>query len=79
MISKGHVVITSELLHKLLELPEGVLLSGINYESNRDLIRINFHSHKPVEGLTWETEEGQESRRTDLPNRLHEIAREGTK
>lgn len=63
---------TAELLQKLLDLPEEVLISGMSYESNRDLIRINFHSNEPVEGLTWETEEGMESRRTELPQKLRE-------
>jgi len=77
MISKGHVVITTELMHKLLELPEGVLISGINYESNRDLVRINLHSHEPVEGITWETHEGSETRRSDLARKLYELVKEG--
>lgn len=79
MISKGHVVLTAELLHKILELPEGVLISGMHYESDRDLVRINFHSHKPVAGLTWETEEGSESRRAGLPQKVYDLIEEANK
>lgn len=58
VLARGKLRVTEQLLHELLQLPEGIVITDSKYDSDRDVISFYLRSAEPIEGLTYELGEG---------------------
>ncbi|MGM2632399.1 hypothetical protein [Bacillus cereus group sp. Bce040] len=58
MLAKGKLCFTQEMLQKVLELPENIIITDADFESNRDIVSFYVRSLEPIKGLTYKTDEG---------------------
>jgi hypothetical protein len=59
--ARGKLQVTEELIRKVLQLPEGVVISDAEFNSNRDIITLHLRSDEAIENYTMELPEGHES------------------
>lgn len=58
MLARGKLRVTQDLLREALQLPENVVITDTDFESDRDIISLYMRSAEPIEGLTYELSEG---------------------
>lgn len=58
MQAKGKFRLTQEQLRKLLQLPEEIVITDSQYDSDYDTISFYFRSSEPIEDQTHKVQQG---------------------
>lgn len=59
---RGTTKLTYELLHQILQLPDGVRIRAIGQNPDRDVAKIVFESKEEIKGVTFPTSPGSHPR-----------------